>query len=139
MTMHCNVSQVDGQKELRKKNQIIYFVSLVQFLASSIKFLFQLTDLSMYLIQRLQAILLEQVGLFRNLQDRTVPISRPVTFCLWQNGIPFRKWKITSSNWQHSQPSLLRTESFPNEVYREVEAKPLSCRYDGPFKVNRQD
>lgn len=92
MTMHCNILQVDGQEELRKKkSDYILSVSLVQFLASSIKFSNQLTDLSMYLIQRPQVILLEQVGLLRNLQDEMVPISRPLTFCLWQNRIPFRK------------------------------------------------
>lgn len=75
MTMHCNISLVDGQ-ELRKKNQITCFLfSLVQFLASSIKFSYKLTDLSMYLSQRSQVILLEQVGLSRNLQDKTVPMS----------------------------------------------------------------
>lgn len=49
-------------------------VSLVQFLASSITLLNQLTDISMYLIQRPQVTLLEQVGLFRNLQDETAPM-----------------------------------------------------------------
>lgn len=63
------------KKNLERKIRYMLSVSLVQFLASSIKFSSQLTDLSMYLIQRPQVILLERVGLFRNLQDKTVPMS----------------------------------------------------------------
>lgn len=77
--MHCNISQVDGQEELRTENQIC--VSLVQFLASSIKFSDQLTDLSMYLSQRPQVILLEQVGLFRNFQGKSIPMSSNQQAC----------------------------------------------------------
>lgn len=63
------------KKNLERKIRYMLSVSLVQFLASSIKLSSQLTDLSMYLIQRPQVILLERVGLFRNLQDKTVPMS----------------------------------------------------------------
>lgn len=63
------------KKNLERKIRYMLSVSWVQFLVSSIKFLYQLTDLSTYLIQRPQVILLEQVGLFRNLQDKTVPMS----------------------------------------------------------------
>lgn len=131
------------KNSLERKNQIIYFVSLVQFLARCIKFWEQLTNRFKHVLNPKTTSNFTEVEFLKAFKI-SLPwcpqTSRPIMSCLWQYGVHFRKWKKPSNNWPHSHPPRLQTESFLQKVYKKATGNPhSSCRCDGPFKVNRQD
>lgn len=76
MTIHCNISQADGQEELgKKKIRLHAFCFLGAIPCQQHKIFVSINRFKHVLNSKTTVILLEPVVLLRHLQDKTVPMS----------------------------------------------------------------